>query len=133
MKTSVWSVLLALQLLLSLASATSRNIAPTDSGTRQESLQPLSEGSMTRSMNRVATKMGAVLEEPIFGKQGGLVATMKIGSSPPSCEHKCSGCTPCQPAQVPATSTGHGHMRVQYTNYEPEGWKCKCGPSFYSP
>lgn len=58
----------------------------------------------------------------------------KIGSTPPSCEHKCHGCTPCEAIQVPAISkTGTHHLSVNYANYEPEGWKCKCGPSFYSP
>lgn len=56
----------------------------------------------------------------------------KIGSSPPSCEHKCYGCIPCEAIQVPTTNR-RSHVGVQYTNYEPEGWKCKCGPSFYSP
>ena len=54
----------------------------------------------------------------------------KIGSRPPSCENKCYGCTPCEAIQVPTTTN---HLGVQYANYEPEGWKCKCGPSFYSP
>lgn len=54
----------------------------------------------------------------------------KIGSSPPSCEDKCYGCMPCKAIQVPTTTSPIG---VQYTNYEPEGWKCKCGPSFYTP
>ncbi|XP_057771343.1 EPIDERMAL PATTERNING FACTOR-like protein 3 [Salvia miltiorrhiza] len=54
----------------------------------------------------------------------------KIGSKPPSCEHKCYGCMPCEAIQVPTTAT---HFGVLYTNYEPEGWKCKCGPTFYSP
>lgn len=54
----------------------------------------------------------------------------KIGSSPPSCEDKCYGCMPCKAIQVPTTISPIG---VQYTNYEPEGWKCKCGPSFYTP
>ncbi|KAF3683108.1 putative casein kinase I isoform delta-like [Capsicum annuum] len=53
-----------------------------------------------------------------------------IGSSPPSCEHKCYGCMPCEAIQVP---TNTGRVGVQYTNYEPEGWKCKCGPAFYTP
>ncbi|XP_065868410.1 EPIDERMAL PATTERNING FACTOR-like protein 2 [Euphorbia lathyris] len=57
----------------------------------------------------------------------------KIGSSPPSCEHKCFGCSPCEAIQVPTISKNHKHLGVQYTNYEPEGWKCKCGSSFYSP
>ncbi|XP_004486842.1 uncharacterized protein [Cicer arietinum] len=57
----------------------------------------------------------------------------KIGSSPPSCEHKCYGCTPCEAIQVPSTSSRRSHLGIQYANYEPESWKCKCGPSFYSP
>ncbi|KAH1104947.1 hypothetical protein GLYMA_13G348600v4 [Glycine max] len=57
----------------------------------------------------------------------------KIGSSPPSCEHKCYGCTPCEAIQVPSTSSWRSHLGLQYTNYEPESWKCKCGPSLYSP
>ncbi|KAJ6389555.1 hypothetical protein OIU77_027806 [Salix suchowensis] len=58
----------------------------------------------------------------------------KIGSTPPSCEHKCHGCSPCEAIQVPTISkTDNHHLNVNYANYEPEGWKCKCGPSFYSP
>ncbi|KAL8252497.1 hypothetical protein R6Q59_036190 [Mikania micrantha] len=53
----------------------------------------------------------------------------RIGSRPPSCEHKCYGCSPCEATQVPTTT----RVGIQYTNYEPEGWKCKCGPTFYSP
>ncbi|GFP84095.1 epidermal patterning factor-like protein 3 [Phtheirospermum japonicum] len=29
----------------------------------------------------------------------------KIGSRPPSYEHKCYGCNPCEAIQVPTTST----------------------------
>ncbi|KAL9662988.1 hypothetical protein QQ045_027825 [Rhodiola kirilowii] len=54
----------------------------------------------------------------------------KIGSSPPICDGKCYGCSPCEPIQVPTITSRVG---LQYANYEPEGWKCKCGPSFYSP
>ncbi|CAL5361206.1 unnamed protein product [Camellia sinensis] len=54
----------------------------------------------------------------------------KIGSRPPSCENKCLGCKPCEAIQVP---TNTGRVGVEYANYEPEGWKCKCGPSFYTP
>ncbi|KAK1416895.1 hypothetical protein QVD17_26014 [Tagetes erecta] len=60
-----------------------------------------------------------------------VVENRSIGSSPPRCEHKCFGCSPCEATQVPTTNSGR--VRVQYSNYEPEGWKCKCGPSFYSP
>ncbi|KAL9169696.1 hypothetical protein ABFS82_04G095500 [Erythranthe guttata] len=60
-------------------------------------------------------------------REGGAKREMqRAGSSPPSCEHKCYGCMPCEAIQVPTTT-------LQYTNYEPEGWKCKCGPTFYTP
>ncbi|KAL1538169.1 EPIDERMAL PATTERNING FACTOR-like protein 6 [Salvia divinorum] len=65
---------------------------------------------------------------PIEG-EGKYKKVKKIGSKPPSCEHKCYGCMPCEAIQVPTTT----HFGVLYTNYEPEGWKCKCGPTFYSP
>ncbi|XP_059433310.1 polygalacturonase-like [Corylus avellana] len=54
----------------------------------------------------------------------------RLGSSPPSCRHKCEGCIPCYPIQTPATTD---HIGVQYANYVPEGWKCKCGTSFFNP
>ncbi|XP_058748799.1 EPIDERMAL PATTERNING FACTOR-like protein 3 [Vicia villosa] len=61
------------------------------------------------------------------------MSNIKIGSSPPSCEHKCYGCKPCEAIQVPSKSSRRSHLRLEYANYEPESWKCKCGPSFYSP
>ncbi|KAI8565393.1 hypothetical protein RHMOL_Rhmol03G0255400 [Rhododendron molle] len=53
-----------------------------------------------------------------------------LGSRPPNCDHKCGVCRPCDAIQVPATTD---HVRVQYANYEPEGWKCKCGTYFFNP
>ncbi|XP_052726394.1 EPIDERMAL PATTERNING FACTOR-like protein 3 isoform X2 [Vigna angularis] len=61
------------------------------------------------------------------------IGVRKIGSIPPSCDHKCYGCTPCEAIQVPSTSSRNNHLGLQYSNYEPESWKCKCGPSLYSP
>lgn len=61
------------------------------------------------------------------------IGMRKIGSVPPSCEHKCYGCTPCEAVQVPSTSSRNSNLGLQYSNYEPESWKCKCGPSLYSP
>ncbi|KAJ0751640.1 putative EPIDERMAL PATTERNING FACTOR-like protein [Helianthus annuus] len=52
----------------------------------------------------------------------------RLGSRPPRCEHRCKGCTPCSPIQVPTV-----HLGPQYANYEPEGWKCKCGSVYYDP
>lgn len=54
----------------------------------------------------------------------------KLGSRPPNCDHKCGVCRPCDAIQVPSTTD---HVRVQYANYEPEGWKCKCGTYFFNP
>ncbi|XP_048228379.1 EPIDERMAL PATTERNING FACTOR-like protein 1 isoform X2 [Ricinus communis] len=54
----------------------------------------------------------------------------RLGSRPPSCEHKCESCIPCNAIQIPATTD---RKTVQYANYEPEGWKCKCGTTFYNP
>lgn len=54
----------------------------------------------------------------------------RIGSTPPRCEHKCGGCIPCNPIQIP---TNKDLLGVQYANYEPEGWKCKCGNSYFNP
>ncbi|CAN0922457.1 EPIDERMAL PATTERNING FACTOR-like protein 3 [Linum grandiflorum] len=55
---------------------------------------------------------------------------VKLGSSPPSCEDKCYGCSPCEAThQVPKNTRRH----LDYTNYELESWKCICGHSFYNP
>ncbi|KAI4380353.1 hypothetical protein MLD38_006553 [Melastoma candidum] len=54
----------------------------------------------------------------------------RIGSSPPSCTHRCRGCSPCNAIQIPAITD---RRMVEYANYEPEGWKCKCGPHFFDP
>lgn len=83
---------------------------------------PLANESIARSIMRVAKRPSTGQEE-----------AMKIGSSPLSRNHKCLRCMPCKPAQIPATSSGRSHLWVQYANYEPEGWKCKCDPSSYSP
>ncbi|KAL1340754.1 hypothetical protein HN51_027225 [Arachis hypogaea] len=70
-------------------------------------------------------------KKQVRNERGGV---SKIGSSPPICENKCYGCVPCEAIQVPNTSSNkRSHLGIQYTNYEPESWKCKCGPSFYSP
>lgn len=54
-----------------------------------------------------------------------------LGSRPPSCTAKCGGCIPCGATlQMPTTND---HLRLQYTNYEYQGWKCKCGSSIYNP
>ncbi|KAK1365252.1 Epidermal patterning factor-like protein [Heracleum sosnowskyi] len=54
----------------------------------------------------------------------------RIGSRPPNCDHRCGHCRPCIAIQVP---TNTQHLHLQFANYEPEGWKCKCGSSFFTP
>ncbi|KAD6794712.1 hypothetical protein R6Q59_021386 [Mikania micrantha] len=63
---------------------------------------------------------------------GNVIENRRMGSTAPNCEHKCFGCSPCEATQVPANGV-RVNVSVQYSNYEPEGWKCKCGRKFYSP
>ncbi|KAE8688647.1 EPIDERMAL PATTERNING FACTOR-like protein 3 [Hibiscus syriacus] len=113
--------------LLALQIATSRPLAPNDdlgyhqTGQKPEALQV----SLSSSMERA----GATTKE----ENGERESKVGIGSSPPNCEHKCYGCTPCEAIQAPITTSKRIRVGLQYANYEPESWKCKCGPSFYSP
>ncbi|XP_024520145.1 EPIDERMAL PATTERNING FACTOR-like protein 1 [Selaginella moellendorffii] len=82
--------------------------------------------------------------------------SFKIGSRPPSCSNKCNSCLPCQAVQVPAPLSHHSpsssstpsssssspqgesssppsQVCSEYSNYKPEGWKCKCGNKLYNP
>ncbi|KAH8514503.1 hypothetical protein H0E87_007367 [Populus deltoides] len=142
--SSICCLLLALQ-IVSLVSAASRPFAPNNgvavnqavTGHSLQSLQvPLDSDFDPQSGSEKGIKTkdgvsGGMIIEAAAGYAKGIT---KIGSTPPSCEHKCHGCTPCEAIQVPAISkTGSHHLSVNYANYEPEGWKCKCGPSFYSP
>nr|GMD37212.1 epidermal patterning factor-like protein 3 [Ipomoea batatas] len=86
---------------------------------------------LTFALPNVETRSFAPINAAIQVLQKGQMERgEKIGSIPPSCEHKCYGCMPCEAIQVPTTS---GTVGVQYTNYKPEGWKCKCGPALYTP
>ncbi|KAF3439626.1 hypothetical protein FNV43_RR17904 [Rhamnella rubrinervis] len=70
------------------------------------------------------------MEAVYYGNEEEYRRLSRLGSRPPSCEHKCEGCLPCDPVQIPTTTD---HVGVQNANYEPEGWKCKCGASFFNP
>lgn len=54
----------------------------------------------------------------------------RLGSRPPNCDHRCGKCSPCIAIQVPSNTQ---QLQLQFSNYEPEGWKCKCGSSFFTP
>ncbi|XP_038904354.1 EPIDERMAL PATTERNING FACTOR-like protein 3 isoform X1 [Benincasa hispida] len=120
MKRTYWCFILILQLAC-WVSAAARTFAP-----NHALLPHKQQGLISGSLD--SKEAGKGVNEEAFYR-----GMRKIGSSPPSCEHKCYGCIPCEAIQVPTATNRHSHVGVQYTNYEPEGWKCKCGPSFYSP
>ncbi|KAG5000649.1 hypothetical protein JHK87_021721 [Glycine soja] len=115
--------LLAMQ-IVSLVSAVRKPFLPAQEQTLQS---PPPDNIESKKMLKGIEGTSETMKEAYDG------GVSKIGSSPPSCEHKCYGCVPCEAIQVPSTSTRRSHLGIQYANYEPESWKCKCGLSFYSP
>ncbi|XVF86832.1 hypothetical protein PTKIN_Ptkin18bG0074100 [Pterospermum kingtungense] len=135
--------LLGLQIVSWWTFASSRPLAPNDGfalhqpvtahspQSLQVSMGPNSSSSKQISLQSFNNKEGlAAIDKEAYGDVG---SKLGLGSSPPSCEHKCYGCSPCEAIQVPTTTSKRSHVNVQYANYEPESWKCKCGPSFYTP
>ncbi|XP_059306608.1 EPIDERMAL PATTERNING FACTOR-like protein 6 [Lycium ferocissimum] len=106
---------------LCLACVRSRPLAP-----NQQSLQ----NKLSTNEGNMSTEVQGQVKEEEENSSVSKEEKVMLGSSPPSCEHKCYGCMPCEAIQVP---TNTGRVGVQYTNYEPEGWKCKCGPALYTP
>ncbi|XP_034597805.1 EPIDERMAL PATTERNING FACTOR-like protein 5 [Setaria viridis] len=70
---------------------------------------------------------------PIGGGEGEQEQLSRLGSRPPCCESKCGGCAPCEPVQVRAGAVTEGGLRPQCANYEPVGWKCRCGAAVFDP
>ncbi|KAJ0075035.1 hypothetical protein Patl1_33558 [Pistacia atlantica] len=100
--------------MLSWVSAASRPFAPNNA------LPPAAHEPGQNPLNS-DTKMNSKQGTENINEE----AYSKIGSAPPSCEHKCYGCIPCEAIQVPTTSKHKkSHLGIQYANYEPEGWKC---------
>ncbi|KAI3407423.1 Epidermal patterning factor-like protein [Psidium guajava] len=90
---------------------------------KQEARPHLSRATLNIKQGASVEKVGEIGDEKCRGMS-------RLGSRPPNCERKCRGCEPCEAIQIPATTD---RPSVQYTNYEPEGWKCKCGSSFFDP
>ncbi|KAM6601649.1 hypothetical protein CsatA_021258 [Cannabis sativa] len=130
MKGRFGFLIIALQMVY-LVAATSRTFPPTDSIT-VDHVHPSGPGQSLQSMKPTSKEVKNRKEEANMNEPEKYKGVGKIGSSPPSCEHKCYGCVPCEAIQVPTTSR-HNHIGIQYANYEPEDWKCKCGLSLYSP
>ncbi|OAY83039.1 EPIDERMAL PATTERNING FACTOR-like protein 1 [Ananas comosus] len=85
----------------------------------------------------IKVRLSAEVSELVGGERhpgsvngGEIEESSTLGSRPPSCEHKCGGCVPCLAIQVP---TAMDRIELHYSNYEPEGWKCKCGSTFFNP
>ncbi|KAH1145151.1 hypothetical protein AAZX31_15G024700 [Glycine max] len=94
-----------------------RPFPPTDGMSHPGPKAAPGPGPVSSPSNTVEPEKG-LMEEAYYYR-----GVSKIGSSPPSCEHKCYGCTPCEAIQVPSTSSRRSHLGLQYTNYEPESWK----------
>ncbi|KAJ6327624.1 hypothetical protein OIU78_014482 [Salix suchowensis] len=114
--SSICCVVLALQ-MVSLVSATSRPFAPNNGGgvhqavTGQslQSLQALLDSNLDPQFGPekdIEIKEGMMNEAAAADYAKGIA---KIGSTPPSCEHKCHGCSPCEPIQVPTISKTDNH------------------------
>ncbi|KAF6166537.1 hypothetical protein GIB67_005399 [Kingdonia uniflora] len=119
----MWCMLIVILQLLSLVSATSRAFAPYDNSHQQDQTPQTLQPALDTKQGYKGLEREMVYEEAFKGLS-------TLGSRPPNCEHRCGGCTPCEAIQVPTTNDRFG---VQYANYEPEGWRCKCGVSFFSP
>ncbi|XVF48984.1 hypothetical protein PTKIN_Ptkin03bG0232000 [Pterospermum kingtungense] len=112
--------------IISWIHVSTRSLASPDVAPQQDKV-PESSGVAFDPQQGLETKGGlgyGGVEETYSRKLG------RLGSRPPNCERKCGRCSPCVATQIPATSDQLG---TQYTNYEPEGWKCKCGSTFFNP
>ncbi|KAI3944272.1 hypothetical protein MKW98_016502 [Papaver atlanticum] len=130
----------AFLLLMSWVSASNRPFAP--HGENDAHLQvSKSYKKDNHSFTGQSTELLPTREESSQSKQGSekevVVASEEacdglstLGSRPPSCVHRCEGCNPCGAIQVP---TRTDQLNLQYANYEPEDWKCKCGNAFFDP
>ncbi|KAH7279045.1 hypothetical protein KP509_37G002900 [Ceratopteris richardii] len=83
-------------------------------------------------------------------KQKVLAQIWRMGSRPPFCSNKCKECSPCEAVQLPtpfrpyknrpakkganrAASDDRPLFHLDYANYQPEGWKCRCGSFIFNP
>ncbi|CAF2127517.1 unnamed protein product [Brassica rapa subsp. narinosa] len=114
-----WYVaIMAMVQIASWVSATSRHIASTQVSFHPEIISPQAAEHNSRRPILTPNENTEVKE-----MEKGRI----IGSKPPTCEKKCYGCEPCEAIQVPTISSPP-HISTQYTNYQPEGWRCHCAP-----
>ncbi|PRQ46877.1 hypothetical protein RchiOBHm_Chr2g0093721 [Rosa chinensis] len=125
MKTSRTSSFILVVSLLCWVSVTISKPFP-----RQPDQTPHTKGATFGSKQGVDQKSFDGVKEKYEGEEYYRGLMSRLGSIPPNCAHRCEGCVPCVPVQIPTTTD---HIGVQYANYEPEGWKCKCGSTFFNP
>ncbi|CAL0320285.1 unnamed protein product [Lupinus luteus] len=137
MKRRMCYILMAALIFSSLVCVLNKPLSPFDVN-QQELFKPSNTVDQTTRIQDVPTPAfdSTQGDERIKkAKENGYKETLRglsrLGSTPPRCEHKCGGCIPCDPIQIP-TSNKH-LLRLQYANYEPEGWKCKCANSYFNP
>ncbi|KAJ4851149.1 hypothetical protein Tsubulata_003234 [Turnera subulata] len=126
MKRRICYFVLATLQIITWHFVTSRPFAPHDSPPPKEPIQDVPHVGSERQQFKGLKSIGG----EIYGNQQASRGLSRLGSRPPNCQHRCQGCIPCNPIQTPATTD---RKAVQYTNYEPEGWKCKCGTAFFNP
>ncbi|KAL5227502.1 hypothetical protein ABZP36_015767 [Zizania latifolia] len=85
--------------------------------------------------NRLEVRRGNAAEQPPAGGGEGAGERRRVlrrlGSRPPCCERRCGGCAPCTAVQVRAGAAAGPSCAA--SNYEPVGWKCKCGSVLFDP
>ncbi|CAG7882517.1 hypothetical protein IGI04_011868 [Brassica rapa subsp. trilocularis] len=114
-----WYVaIMAMVQIVSWVSATSRHIASTQVSFHPGIISPQAAENNSRRPILTPNENTEVKE---------MEKGRRIGSKPPTCEKKCYGCEPCEAIQVPTISSPP-HISTQYTNYQPEGWRCHCAP-----
>ncbi|KAK4854312.1 hypothetical protein QYF36_022070 [Acer negundo] len=124
-------VVATLEIMMGLVSVTSRPHSSSQSFPDQDQIPNFPEAVSLSKQGVVLEVQNMVGGAEVNGNEKERYRALgRLGSRPPSCNHKCQGCEPCEAIQIPATSD---QMGLQYANYEPEGWKCKCGTSFFNP
>ncbi|KAL6330691.1 hypothetical protein AAG906_009119 [Vitis piasezkii] len=124
MKRKTFIFLIASLHMMTWVAATNSPSAP-DSAAQQQEQFPESPKAVFHSKQGLERR-----GTPRNGDGAAYRGLSTLGSRPPNCNHKCQGCIPCDAVQIPTTTD---HIGVQYANYEPEGWKCKCGSSLFNP
>ncbi|KAL2327221.1 hypothetical protein Fmac_020648 [Flemingia macrophylla] len=130
-----YNILMASILLSCLVCVKTKPVFLFDASTHQAHLKLTGKVADQTNIMQDVTRQGNERKRMLKAKgneyEDSFRGLSRLGSTPPRCEHKCGCCIPCDPIQIPTTN--NDLLGAQYANYEPEGWKCKCGNSYFSP